>query len=775
MNDDAEIKKRLLPRTKQSRLPDAQPWDSVAELNNWQNWVGIFLVFLTLEIAVLSIEQAHWITPQPSLSLVLFFSVVITLILARLRLFGFIKFLLSLVIGLAVTLWQAMNVLTVPETTPRFTHMLDVISSWWQGSTAPLPGDEKIIYVIFITFLTWIIGCLSLWFIIRRNNAWVAVCLGGLVVLFNLGNLPDTFYIFFFLYFFTAALLLASTRMTGPFLKAGLTGKYSGKSIIYLGVSLLCITAVAASISWVAPQARATGLQDFIATKLPWQRDITESKINIFNLVPAKQALSTAGTLKDLPFSNTWNYGDEIKYIVFSERPSYWRMNVYDTYTSQDWTSSPTEKTLLEASTPWVDANEHPDEEVMRYAVNTQIYTDVLFTTGSFISSDIPVRVSVGSGGDIEAVNAARVLNPGENYMVTSRIVTATENDLSRAGEQYPEALKTKYLQLPADISADIKTLTENITRSASTPYAKVMAIVDYLSHFTYKLVVNAPPEGADSVTYFLFNRQSGHCLHFASATVLMLRSIGIPSRLAVGYLPGELSNIAGQYILRDKFYHAWPQIYFPGYGWVDIEATPFSESSQVPIDTPLVSSRTIEESPYWDHLRREGTPQGINIYPNIDVGRMQGGTSDATGSLSFTDKLGRALLFVFIGAIIIAIIIGFVLLFRSLSFRWLWRVNRKTLANDVYINLCKLAGLVGFAPAPQQTPLEFADSLGEVFPQEAKALNYITQAYLVTRFGGRSGKPSMSEEAEILKARRLVYNALLQRLDRVRRYFGMK
>lgn len=775
MNDNVKKRRKFFPWGKQHEVPDVLPWETGSRWGSWQGWVGIFLVFLTLEMAVLSIEQAQWITPQPSLSLVLFFSVVFTFILIKIRLFGLIKFILALAVGLVVTAWQAMNVLMVPETASRFSHFLNVINSWWQGAPAQLPGDDKIIYILFVTFLTWIIGCLSLWFVMRRNNAWVAVCLGGLVVLFNLGNLPDSFYLYFFLYFLAAVLLLAVTRMTGQSLKTGLVSKYSGKSLLYLGVSLLCITGLAASISWITPQVRATGLQDFIATKMPWQRDIMESKFNIFNIVPAKQAVSTAGTLKDLTFTNTWNQGDDIEYIVYSERPSYWQMNVYDTYTPQGWTNSPAEKTLLEADTPWENTEELSSQEVMRYAVTTRIFTDVLLTNGGFVSADIPVRVNTGAGGEVQAVNAARVLNPGEDYTVTSSVISATASDLSGAGEQYPEFIKATYLQLPPDISNDIKLLSENITREANMPYARVMAIIGYLSKFSYKLVIDAPPEGADSVAYFLFTRQTGYCLHFASAAVIMLRSIDIPSRLIVGYLPGEPGDIPGQYILRDRYYHAWPQVYFPGYGWVDIEATPGDSSSQMTIDTPLVSSAALAQSEYWKYLWGGEAPPKIENVANIDLRNMPGGIPEATGGLSFADKLGRALLFVFIAAVIIAGIIGFILIVRSLSFRWLWHVDRKVLAYQAYVNMCKLASMVGLVPGPQQTPLEFAGSLAKVFPQETEALDYITQAYLVSRFGGRKAKPALAEEAAILKARHLVYNALLQRLSVTRRLFGKR
>ncbi|OGN98683.1 MAG: hypothetical protein A2Y58_03810 [Chloroflexi bacterium RBG_13_51_52] len=773
MANEAKKPRKLFSRAEKPEEAEIQPVVTASRWGGWREWVNIILLFVVLEIAVLSIEQAHWITPQPSLSLVLFLSVLIVYAFVRIRIFGVIKHVLALVIGLGVVLWQTMALLTPPETVSRFSHLLDIFRSWWQGSETLLPGDEKIIFVVFITFLTWVIGYLSTWFVLRRNNSWVAVSLGSLVILFNVGNLPDTYYIYFFLYFFAAALLVAVTRMTGQSSKAWRIANYSGRSLLYLGVSLLCITALAASISWITPQARATGLQDLIATRLPWQRDVLGSKFNILNAIPSKQALSTASTLKDLTFGESWNQGNDIKYVVASERPSYWRVNAYDTYTAQGWTNSPTSKNFLEADITWVDNEGLTSREVMKYAVATEINTDVLFTSGGFISADIPVHVNTGAAGDIEAVTALRILSPGERYTITAYVFSPTEDDLSGAGENYPDSIKAAYLQLPPDFSNDIKLLSEDITREFETPYEKVTAIIDYLAQFPYKLEIEAPPEGTDSVAHFLFTRKNGFCLHYASATVVMLRSIGIPSRLVVGYLPGEPGKIPGQYILRDKYYHAWPQVYFPGYGWIDIEATPGSPESYVSIDTPFVSSTTIEESPEWDAWLGAPPPQIQNI-TNIGIGLLPGSeTSEA--ELSFGAKLGRTLLFVFSGALAIVLLIGLIFVIRSFSYRWLWRVDRQKLAYDTYTNMCKLAAMVGLAPNPQQTPLEFTAELAVALPQEVEALDYITRAYLINRFGGRRGRLIITEEAEILKARHMVYHTLLQRLGLTRRFFGKR
>jgi transglutaminase-like putative cysteine protease len=774
VNDDTKKRKGLFSRAKKSKTPETRPMLAEPKWGNWQAWMNIVLLFITLEIAILSVEQAHWITPQPLLSLILIFSIVLSFVAVRIRMFGIFKHILLVVIGLVITLWQALSLIEASESVSKFSQLLNTFQSWWQGSGGSLTGDNKIIFVVFITLLTWLIGYLSTWFVLRWNNAWVAVVLGALVILFNLSNLPDSYYIYFILYFFAAALLIAVTRMTARTSITAHTANYSMGSLIYLGVSLLCITALAASFSWFTPQVRATSLQNWVSTSMPWQGDVLESKYNIFNSVPSKQSFSTAFILKDLPFGQTWNQGDDIKFVVVSERPSYWRMNVYDTYTSKGWTNSTTSKTLLEPNTPWSDNETFFKQETMKYAVINGISTDVLFTNGGFISSDIPVRVNVGAAGDVTAITALRVFDLGDRYIVTSHVSTANESDLAAAGENYPAVISLAYLQLPTSFPVDIKQLSENITQEAQTPYTKVQAIISFLSQYRYQLEISTLPEGADSVEYFLFTRKNGFCLHFASAAVTMLRSVGVPARLAVGYLPGDPGPTAGQYLLRDKYFHAWAQVYFPDYGWVDVEATPGGGESPVSVSNPWVSSPNLAESPQWDVWLGAMPPSVANIY-NLNVENVLGNEVPVTDSLSFGAKLGRALLFILAAALIIVLLIGVIFIIRSLSFRWLWRVNRNAVAYGTYMNMCRLAAMVGLVPKPQQTPLEFTAELVEAFPQQSEALHYIARVYMENRFGGREGKPGAAEEAEILKARHIVYNSLIQRLGVMRRLLGKK
>ncbi len=770
MSDDVVKKRGLFDRAKKPKEPKTRPEIVLPPWNRWQGWVNVVLVFITLEVAVLSIDQAHWISPQPSLTLVLVLVVLLTSLAARLRIHGAFKPVIMVVIGLLVTLWQTISCLEPSEATSSFTRLIDIFQGYFQGSQSLLPGDNKIIYVVFITFVTWIIGYLSTWFILRKNNAWVTVVLGALVVLFNLNNLSDSYYLYFIFYFFAAALLIAVTRMSGQAFGLGQTSNYSIGSLFYLGISLLCITALAASISWITPQARATGLQDFIATSMPWQNDLVDSKANIFNVVPSKQSISTANNMKDINFGETWNQGDDIKYVVLSERPSYWRMNVYDTYSSGGWKSNVANKFLQNTDITWNSDEVLTKQTQMKYAVVNNILTDILFTNGGFISADIPVWLNVDAGREILSINAPRILNPGERYTVTTYVSTATEGDLAQTGNTYPDYIPATYLQLPDDLPEDIRLLSENVTANSTTPYAKVKAVVDYLAQFPYSLKVDPAPEGADNVEYFLFTRKTGFCLHYASAAVLMLRSVGVPARLAVGYLPGDPGTTVGQYIIRDKSYHAWPQVYFAGYGWVDIEATPGGAASGVTLNTPWISSPTLEESSQWN-VWQGVIPPPVQSITNINVENIMKGGSSNSGS-GLPSGVGYILLIVFGGILILALFIGVAVVMRSLSFRKIWQINRDTLAYDTYINMCRLAATVGIIPRPQQTPLEFTSELAAVLPQQSKEINFIARLYMDSRFGDKDAKPGTADEAEILKARHVVFHQLMQRLGKVKRLF---
>jgi hypothetical protein len=139
-----------------------------------------------------------------------------------------------------------------------------------------------------------------------------------------------------------------------------------------------------------------------------------------------------------------------------------------------------------------------------------------------------------------------------------------------------------------------VAALARQITAGIGTPgdtgsdtYDKVTAIEGWMSaHVTYTTDIPPLAPGADAVSTFLFGTRRGYCEQISTATVVMLRSLGIPARETVGYVPGTYNPITDLYDVQAKDAHAWVQVWFPGYGWQNFDPT-----AQVPLANPTPGS----------------------------------------------------------------------------------------------------------------------------------------------------------------------------------------
>jgi transglutaminase-like putative cysteine protease len=751
-------------------IPVPQPGSNplVSRWGNWRTWLNLMFLLLTLGITVFSIEQAHWIEPQPYFTLVLFSSVAVVWLLVVARLPGWALHLVAIAVGALVILWQGSMILPGGS---NLNNLFTIFRSWWQGGTGLQENEAKIIFGILLVFLVWLTGYLSTWFVLRRNNAWVAVLMGLIIIIVNLSNLPEKIFVLFTLFLLAAVLLIIQTNIVRQQVISGSKASYSGKSMFYLVMSLFCITVLAVSIAWGIPQIRLSALQNTIASGMPWKSSVQESGLNILNAVPSKKSISTTANLQDLTFGESWNAGDDIKYTVISPQPAYWQVIVYDNYTSKAWTSTSTLERLLETRTKWEDTGEISGRTRVRYEVTPNLNTDVMLMTGDFVSAEMPVLARLGVEDEIIGAKAPRILSAGEKYAIRVYVADNSAKTLSAAGDNYTEAIKTAYLQLPIGFPQRIRILSENLTGEADTPYEKVLAIDKYLAGIPYSQEVEKLPEGADAVWDFLFTQEKGFCLHFASAMTVMLRSVGVPARLAVGYLPGDPGEVRGTYLLRDKHYHAWTQVYFPAYGWIDFEPTPAGTSgSQVPLNESLVSVSNIGQLPAWDlWYYPAGSP--IDASFGAQAAETEARTVN-TGELPFSDELGIAVIIIMGALVAFALIFGLTRVIRPFYSRQLWDVDRDNLASSAYGNLYLLAEMNNLFPSPQQTPLEFSSQIAKIIPEQSKNLDLLVQSYLDKRFGPDKGKLGLYEEAEILKARVLVYNAIIKKKGKIHQLF---
>ncbi|HTP70230.1 MAG TPA: DUF3488 and transglutaminase-like domain-containing protein [Dongiaceae bacterium] len=186
------------------------------------------------------------------------------------------------------------------------------------------------------------------------------------------------------------------------------------------------------------------------------------------------------------------------------------------------------------------------------------------------------VRRSYLAKDSTESIFLNPIKNTGQiRYQGVSMLPMVHSDEANNAGTDYPGEISDAYLQLPSNLDPRIPDFARRITASARNPYAKSLAMENYLrSNFSYSLNMTQNA-GADPLAQFLFKSKAGHCEYFASSMAVMLRTLGIPSREVNGFLPGEYNNVAGDYIVRASDAHSWVEAYFPGTGWVTFDPTP--------------------------------------------------------------------------------------------------------------------------------------------------------------------------------------------------------
>ncbi len=159
-------------------------------------------------------------------------------------------------------------------------------------------------------------------------------------------------------------------------------------------------------------------------------------------------------------------------------------------------------------------------------------------------------------------------------YEGESNIARPTAVELRAATGSYPPDIPRIYLQLP-DVDPRIGQLAHEVTKKASNDYDKAAALENHLrTHYGYTLQLPAVTP-KNPLANFLFERKQGHCEYFASSMAVMLRTLGIPSRVVNGFRGGEFNDLSGKYLIRARDAHSWVEAYFPGKGWISFDPTP--------------------------------------------------------------------------------------------------------------------------------------------------------------------------------------------------------
>jgi transglutaminase-like putative cysteine protease len=281
--------------------------------------------------------------------------------------------------------------------------------------------------------------------------------------------------------------------------------------------------------------------------------------------------------------------------LVRAQRPSYWVGETFDTWDGQNWSATHTSSHSLREASPFIvplPAGDPPQGQLDLQTFYVEGSTaDLVFHAESASEIWFPTnRVFYAPDGTVVSPIG---LGQGAIYSVESQLSAASPADLRHAPskETLPPSTEKDYLQLPNPYRR-AHALAESITAGDHSTYDKVQSLIGWIgTHTRYSTDIPPLPAGADTVDEFLFGNRVGFCEQISTSLTVMLRSLGIPAREAVGYVPGSYNPITDLYEVRADDAHAWVQVWFPGFGWQDFDPT-----AVVPLANPSPGMTTLRD-----------------------------------------------------------------------------------------------------------------------------------------------------------------------------------
>jgi transglutaminase-like putative cysteine protease len=271
---------------------------------------------------------------------------------------------------------------------------------------------------------------------------------------------------------------------------------------------------------------------------------------------------------------------DEVLFSVASESPSYWRSTSLPDFDGTTWTIS---QDLLDSAGGQLSDITTISEVGVAATDVIQLVT-IQSLAGSFAPiADRPMQLRSATRSLFYEPNSGTLLvskeglKRNDNYQIVSTIVVPSADTLRMSTSSSPP--DDEYLQVPENEEiARLQPVVAEIIAGATGNYEKLLAIQDYFrNNFTYSLDV--PASTSATATLEFLDRRTGYCEQFSSTFALFARLIGIPSRVAIGFTPGEQSPIGTSNVqlfnVRSQHAHAWPEVWFDGIGWVLFEPTP--------------------------------------------------------------------------------------------------------------------------------------------------------------------------------------------------------
>lgn len=263
---------------------------------------------------------------------------------------------------------------------------------------------------------------------------------------------------------------------------------------------------------------------------------------------------------------------DHQVYIAHLDRPRYLRTAAYEIYTGHGWSTSVAGGGALQEGLVG-DSVYSAIKEIgnYRHAVGFSIGA----TESSTRELALPAEPKLDPGQAKVRPDGGGVLLPGQRGFVSGRLIESTAEPHQAASSLAPG---DRDLLNVDRVPATVREFAQEKAAGAVDDAAKARKLAEAIAgQVKYNIEAAAVPSDADPAEWFLFHSHEGYCDLFATTMTVCARSVGLPARYVIGYLP-EKSDGAGDYALREADYHAWCEIFFKDAGWVVFDATEGAE-----------------------------------------------------------------------------------------------------------------------------------------------------------------------------------------------------
>ncbi|MFJ8529995.1 DUF3488 and DUF4129 domain-containing transglutaminase family protein [Bacillus sp. NPDC094106] len=492
-------------------------------------------------------------------------------------------------------------------------------ANWW---------DLSKVFQTFLFFLVlWFLCFLILYWIIRQKRGLLFLTLTIIyITIFDISGLHDmnrAIIRTIITGFFMLSLLHTERIKTSENLQK--YTKFTPKLLVPTAVSII----LAITLGYFAPKPgpQWSNIDTFLKFDSPSANKETE--------------ISKSGySMDDSQLGGPFKWDDTIVFTAQMQNSQYWRVETKDFYTGKGWEISETPKKV---------SFKNKNNVVSWYEPNTKTETTEAIIT---MQKDYPHLIYPAGLISVEATsNASFSADPfsekiyvmKDNYSMTlNKYKVAYETPYfsienlkavkAAEGLEASPYFIAKYTQLPGSLPKRVKDLAINLTKDKNNRYDQVLAIESYFADnsFVYEIEhVKVPGKDQDYTDQFIFDTKSGYCNNFSTSMIVLLRSIGIPSRWVKGYTGGTLENkltdseYKNIYTITNKNAHSWVEVYFPGYGWVPFEPTKgfnnpynFTHDTSAPISQ---NSATTVPSNEEIPQQNEGVKQK-NVIENTEV-----------------------------------------------------------------------------------------------------------------------------------------------------------